>query len=46
MSQNRELKRMFGTVRQKVTSGWNIRENESLHLYSSPNIINTIKLKG
>jgi hypothetical protein len=40
----RVLRRMFGPKRGEVTGGWRKLHNEELHnLYSSPNIIETIK---
>jgi hypothetical protein len=44
--ENRELRRIFGPKRDEVTGGWRKLHNEELHgLYSSPNIIRTIKLR-
>jgi hypothetical protein len=42
--ENRVLRRIFGPKRDEVTGGWMKLHNEELHnLYSSPNIIRTIK---
>jgi hypothetical protein len=42
--ENRVLRRMFGPKRDDVTGDWRKLHNEELHnLYSSPNIIRTIK---
>jgi hypothetical protein len=42
--QNRELRRIFGPKRDRVTGGWRKLHNEELHnLYSSPSIIRIIK---
>jgi hypothetical protein len=42
--ENRVLKRIFGPKRDEVTGDWRKLHNEELHnLYSSPNIIRTIK---
>jgi hypothetical protein len=44
MSENRVLRRMFGSKRDEVTGEWRKLHNEELHiLYSSPNIIRQIK---
>jgi hypothetical protein len=41
---NRVLGRIFGPKRDEVTEGWRKLHTEELHnLYSSPNIIRTIK---
>jgi hypothetical protein len=41
---NRVLRRIFGPKRDEVTGEWRKLHNEELHnLYSSPNIIRTIK---
>jgi hypothetical protein len=38
------LRRIFGSKRDEVPEGWRKLHNEELHnLYSSPNIIRTIK---
>jgi hypothetical protein len=38
--ENRELRRIFGPVRDEVTGGWRKLHAEELHnLYCSPNII-------
>jgi hypothetical protein len=38
------MRRIFGLKRDEVTGGWRKLHNEELHnLYSSPNIIVTIK---
>jgi hypothetical protein len=43
---NRMLGRIFGPMRDKVTGEWRELHNEELnHMYSSPNIIQVIKLK-
>jgi hypothetical protein len=42
--ENRVLRRIFGTKRDRVTGGWRKLHNEELHnLYSSPSIIKIIK---
>jgi hypothetical protein len=42
--ENRVLRRMFGTERDKVTGEWRKPQNEELNdLYSSPNIVPAIK---
>jgi hypothetical protein len=42
--ENRVLRRIFGTKRDRVTGGWRKLHNEELHsLYSSPSIIIIIK---
>jgi hypothetical protein len=42
--ENRLLRRIFGPKRDEVTGDWKKLHNEELHnLYSSPNIIRTIK---
>jgi hypothetical protein len=42
--ENRALRRIFGSKRDKVTGGWRELHNEDLHnLYSSPSIIRIIK---
>jgi hypothetical protein len=44
VSQSRVLRRIFGPKRDEVTGEWRKLHNEELHnLYSSPNIIRTIK---
>jgi hypothetical protein len=44
VSENRVPRRIFGPKRGEVTGGWRKLHNEELHnLYSSPNIIRTIK---
>jgi hypothetical protein len=44
MCENRVLRRIFGPKRDEVTGGWRKMHNDDLHnLYSSPNIIRTIK---
>jgi hypothetical protein len=44
--ENRLLRRIFGPKRDDVTGDWRKLHNEELHnLYSSPNIIRTIKSK-
>jgi hypothetical protein len=43
-SENRVLRRIFGSKREKVTGGWKKLHNEELRdLYSSPSIIRIIK---
>jgi hypothetical protein len=45
VSENRLLRKLFGTKRDKVTGGWRKLHNEELHgFYSSLNIIRKIKL--
>jgi hypothetical protein len=40
VSENRVLRRIFGSQRDEVTGGWGILLDEELHnLYSSPNIM-------
>jgi hypothetical protein len=42
--ENRVLRRLFGPKRDEVTGDWRKLHNEELHnLYSSPNIIRTMK---
>jgi hypothetical protein len=42
--ENRVLSRIFGARRDEVTGDWRKVHNEELHnLYSSPNIIRTMK---
>jgi hypothetical protein len=44
VSENRVLRRIFGTKRDEVTGDWRKLHNEELqNLYSSPNIIRIIK---
>jgi hypothetical protein len=44
VSENRDLKRIFGSKRDEVTGDWRKLHNEELHnLYSSPNIIRMLK---
>ena len=44
MFENRVLRRMFGSKRDKVTGEWRKLHNEELNdLYSSPNIVRVIK---
>jgi hypothetical protein len=44
MSENRVLRRIFGSKRDNVTGGWRKLHNEELqNLYSSPSIIRMIK---
>jgi hypothetical protein len=43
--ENRALRRIFGPKRDEVTGEWRKLRNEELHgLYSSPNIVQVIKL--
>jgi hypothetical protein len=43
MSENRVLRRIFGSMREEVTDGWRKLHDEELHdLYTSPNIIQVI----
>jgi hypothetical protein len=45
--ENRVLRRIFGSKRDRVTEGWRKLHNEELHnLYSSPSIIRIIKSRG
>jgi hypothetical protein len=45
VSENRVLRRTLGPKREEVVGGWRRLHNEELHdLYTSPNIINVIKL--
>jgi hypothetical protein len=45
--ENRVLRRIFGPKRDEVTGEWRRLHNEELNaLYSSPNIIRVIKLRG
>jgi hypothetical protein len=40
------LRRIFGSKRDEIIGGWRKLLNEELHnLYSSPNIMRTIKLR-
>jgi hypothetical protein len=42
--ENRVLRRIFGTMREKGVGGWRRLHNEELHnLYTSPNMIRVIK---
>jgi hypothetical protein len=44
--ENRVLRRLFGSKRDKVTGGWRKQHNEDLHgLYSSPTIVTVIKAR-
>jgi hypothetical protein len=44
---NRVLRSIFGPKRDEVMGEWSKLHNEELHdLYSSPNIIKIIKLRG
>ena len=44
VSENRELRRVFGTKRDKATGEWKKLHNEEVNdLYSSPNIVRVIK---
>jgi hypothetical protein len=44
VSENRELRRIYGPYRDEVTGVWIKRHNEGLHyLYSAPNIFRVIK---
>jgi hypothetical protein len=44
VSENRELREIFGRKRVEVTGDWRRLRNEELHnLYASPNIIRVIK---
>jgi hypothetical protein len=44
VSENRVLRRIFGSKRDKVTGEWRKLHNEELHnLYSSPDIIRQVK---
>jgi hypothetical protein len=44
--ENRVLKRIFGSKRDKVTGDWRKRYNEELNdLYSAPTIVRVIKTK-
>jgi hypothetical protein len=46
VSENRELRRIFGPKRAVVTGDWRKLHNEELHnLYSSPSIIRMNKLQ-
>jgi hypothetical protein len=43
---NKVLRRIFGPIREEATGAGRKLDNEGLHnLYSSPNIIRTIKLR-
>jgi hypothetical protein len=45
-TQERVLRRIFGTKRDQVTGGWRKLHNEELHnLYSSPSIIRMIETR-
>jgi hypothetical protein len=47
VSENRELRRIFGPMREKVTGGWRKLHSEKLHdFYSSPDIIRMIKSRN
>jgi hypothetical protein len=44
VSENRVLRRKFGSKRQEVVGGWSRLHNEELqNLYTSPNIIRVIR---
>jgi hypothetical protein len=44
VSENRELRRIFGPKRDEVAGDWRRLHNEELHnLYASPSIIRVIK---
>jgi hypothetical protein len=44
VSENRVLRRIFGTKREQVAGGWRRLHNEELHdCYASPNIIGMIE---
>ena len=44
VSENRVVRRIFGTKRDEVTGQWRKLHNEKLNdLYSSPNIVRAIK---
>jgi hypothetical protein len=44
LSENRELRRIFGTKKEEVVEGWRRLHNEELRkLYASQNIISVIK---
>ena len=46
MFENRVLRRIFGPKRDEVMGEWRKIQNEELHdLYSSPNIVQVIKLR-
>jgi hypothetical protein len=38
VSENRVLKRIFGSKKDKVTGEWRKLHNEELHIYTSPQI--------
>jgi hypothetical protein len=42
---NRVLRRIFGPRRDEVTGGWRKLHEELNDLYSSPNIVQVIKLR-
>ena len=47
MFENRVFMRIFGPKRDEVTGEWGKLHNEELNdLYSSPNVIRTIKSRG
>jgi hypothetical protein len=46
MSENRVLRRIFGTKREEVAGSWRRLHNEELHnLCTSPNIIRVMKCR-
>jgi hypothetical protein len=44
VSENRVLRRIFGTTREEVAGGWKRLHNEDLHnIYTPPNTVRVMK---
>jgi hypothetical protein len=47
VSENRALRRIFGSKREEVAGGWRRLHNEELHnFHASPNIIRMMRSRG